>query len=75
MICIISTLLWYEGMNRPQQSDYLLKTFNTKLECQQYIMENKVFLVEQLLEEMKVVDGFELKTYEYLCKKEDLLEA
>ena len=75
MIWIISTLLWYEDMNRPQQSDYLLKTFDTKFECQQYILENKVFLIEQLLDEMKLVDGYKLKTFEYLCKKESLTEV
>ena len=74
MIWVISTLLWYEGLNRPQQSDYLLNNFNTKLECQQYILENKVFLIEQLFEEMKLVDGYKLKTFEYLCKEEKLLE-
>jgi hypothetical protein len=75
MIWIISTILWYEGLNKPQQSDYLLKTFENKLECQIYIQENKVFLIEQLFEEMKNVDGFKLKTFEYLCKKESLTEV
>ena len=75
MIWIISTLLWYEDMTRPQQSDYLLKSFDTKIECQEYILENKVILVEKLLEEMKNVNGFELKTFEYLCKSKNFTEV
>lgn len=75
MIWIISSILWYEGMLTPQKSDYLLKSFTTKADCQQFITENKVLLIEQLLKEMKEVDGFKLQTFEYFCKKEDLLEA
>lgn len=75
MIWIISTLLWYEDMVRPRQSDYLLKTFDSHMECQYYIKENKVILIEKLLEEMKNVNGFELKTFEYLCKSKNLTEV
>ena len=75
MIWVLSTMLWYESMTQPQQSDYMLKTFENKTECQQFIRENKVELVEQLLREMKNVNGYKLKTFEYFCKKEKLLEV
>ena len=68
-------MLWYESMTQPQQSDYILQFFESKTECQQFIRENKVELVEQLLDEMKNVNGYKLKTFEYFCKQKKLLEV
>jgi hypothetical protein len=36
--------------------------------CKQYLFDNRVVLVDSLLEKFRIVDGMTMKSFEYFCE-------
>ena len=51
MIWIITAMLWYHDIDKPIYTDYVLKSFDTKQECLDYVFWNKVEMLMELAEE------------------------
>ena len=62
MIWIISAMMWYEDVDKPIYTDYMLKSFEARQECLDFVFWNKVELVMELAEEKGNYDGKPLKT-------------
>tara|TARA_B100000963_G_C22593791_1_gene656863 strand:+ start:1109 stop:1336 length:228 start_codon:yes stop_codon:yes gene_type:complete len=75
MIWVITALLWYEGLNTPNFTDYSAITFETKVECLDYVFWNKVELVTKLAEEKGNINGKSLQTWAFFCEKRILEEV
>jgi hypothetical protein len=41
VIWVITVLMWYENIQTPITTEYLLKSFDTKVECLDYVFWNK----------------------------------
>ena len=75
MIWVITALLWYEGISTPHYTDYSIITFNSKVECLDYVFWNKVELVTKLAEEKGNKDGQPLQTWTFYCENRILEEV
>tara|TARA_Y100001935_G_scaffold160681_1_gene132180 strand:+ start:376 stop:603 length:228 start_codon:yes stop_codon:yes gene_type:complete len=75
MIWVITALLWYEGINTPHYTDYSIITFDSKVECLDYVFWNKVKLVTKLAEEKGNKDGQPLQTWTFYCENRILEEV
>ncbi len=70
---ILTAILWYEGVTQTAKTDFMMK-FPSINHCQQYLFENKVIIVDQLMEKNRFRDdpifgdNLELKGYEFYCE-------
>mgnify|MGYP001214243112 FL=1 len=75
MIWIISAMMWYQDIDKPIYTDYILKTFETKQECLDFVFWNKVDLVMELAEEKGTYQEKQLKTWAFYCENRKLKEV
>ena len=75
MIWIISAMMWYEDVDKPIYTDYMLKSFEARQECLDFVFWNKVELVMELAEEKGNYDGKPLKTWAVYCENRELEEV
>ena len=68
MIWVITAMLLYEDVEKPVITDYLIKSFDSKYECLDYVWENKVDMIEELFNIHKEVNGKKLKTFAFYCE-------
>ena len=65
---IISAMMLYEYVDKPIYTDYMLKSFEARQECLDFVFWNKVELVMELAEEKGNYDGKPLKTWAFYCE-------
>ena len=65
MIWVITAMLWYHDIDRPIYTDYLLKSFDTKRECLDFVFWNKLEMIMELAEEKGTYEGQSLKTWTF----------
>ena len=75
MIWGITAMLWYQYINKPIYTDYLLKSFDTKQECLDFVFWNKVEMLMELAEEIGTYEGESLKTWTFYCENRRLDEV
>ena len=75
MIWIITAMLWYHDIPEPSHSTYNEQSFNTKVECLDYVFWNKAELVYKLVEVHGVKQGNQLKTWTFFCENRQLEEV
>ena len=68
MIWIISAMLVYHDVAQPVLTDYTIRSFDTKYECIEYTWDNKVEMVDTLLEMHRYKEDKELKTFAFFCE-------
>jgi len=68
MIWIISAMLVYHDVPQPVITDYTIKSFDSKVECMNYTWDNKVDMIDTLLEMHRQKEGKELKTFAFFCE-------
>ena len=68
MIWGITAMLWYHDVEKTQMSDYVLKSFDTKSECLNYIWDNKVDMIDLLYEAHKEKNDKKLRTFAFYCE-------
>ena len=61
-------MLVYHDVDKPVMTDYLIKSFDTKFECIDYTWNNKVDMIDELLDMHREVDGKKLKTFAFYCE-------
>ena len=75
MIWVITAMLWYQDIDRPIYTDYLLKSFDTKRECLDFVFWNKLEMIMELAEEKGTYEGQSLKTWNFYCENRRLDEV
>jgi|TARA_R100001443_G_scaffold109421_1_gene120692 hypothetical protein len=68
MTWVITAMLLYHGVEKPIITDYLVKSFDTKFDCLDYVWDNKVDMIDGLLEVHREVDGVKLRTFAFYCE-------
>ena len=68
MIWVITSMLRYHDVEKPILTDYLIKSFDTKPACLNYVWDNKVDMIDGLLEVHREVDGVKLRTFAFYCE-------
>ena len=67
MIWILTVMMWYEGDQT--RNTYLQDMqFISEDHCQHYLFENKVMLVDSLLEKFRNLDGMTMTSFEHYCE-------
>jgi hypothetical protein len=56
-------------------TEYNLITFDDDQTCHAYIEDNKVKLIDSMLEKFRTSDGLELKSFEFFCETKYLEEV
>tara|TARA_R110002012_G_scaffold318824_1_gene537838 strand:- start:637 stop:870 length:234 start_codon:yes stop_codon:yes gene_type:complete len=72
MYWIITAMLIYQDIEKPVMTDYLLKSFDSKHECLDYVWDNKVEMIDGLLEVHREVEGIKLRTFDFFCENKFL---
>ena len=75
VIWVITVLMWYQNIDTPIQTEYLLKSFETKVECLDYVFWNKKTLVKALTAEHGAREAELLKTWAFYCENRPLEEV
>ena len=75
MIWVISAMLWYQDIDKPIYTDYLLKTFDTRQECLDFVFWINVEMIMELAEEKGTYEGRSLKTWAFYCENRQLEEV
>ena len=75
MIWVISAMLWYQDIDKQIYTDYLLKTFDTRQECLDFVFWKKVEMIMELAEEKGTYEGQSLKTWAFYCENRHLEEV
>ena len=74
MVWIITVLLTY-NVPVSMLTEYNLITFDDDQACHAYIEDNKVKLIDSMLEKFRTSDGLELKSFEFFCETKYLEEV
>ena len=61
-------MLVYHDVTQPVLPDYTIRSFDTKYECIEYTWDNKVKMVDTLLEMHRYKENKELKTFAFFCE-------
>jgi len=72
MIWVLTIMLVYTDIDKPLFSHYLMNTFDTKQQCWEFVLDNKVKLVDNIFEEFRYTSNKELKYFEFTCKDKQL---
>ena len=68
-------MMWYEDVDKPIYTDYMLKSFEARQECLDFVFWNKVELGMELAEEKGNYDGKPLKTWAFYYENRELEEV
>jgi hypothetical protein len=67
MIWVLTVMMWYEG--EQTRNTFLQEMqFISEDSCQQHLFDNKVMLVDSLLEKFRNIDGMNMQSFEYFCE-------
>ena len=67
MIWILTVMMLYEG--EQTRNTFLQEMqFISEDACQQHLFDNKVMLVDSLLEKFRNIDGMNMQSFEYFCE-------
>ena len=72
MLWYVATILIFSSVPEPTVQYWQNQTFQTKEQCQEYIVKNKVELVDSILNQFRNKDGEVLKTFEFFCEGKEL---
>lgn len=61
-------MLWFVDVPKTDIQYWQHKTLETKWECLDYLADNKVMIVDSILENFREVDGKKLKNFEFFCE-------
>ena len=61
-------MLVYHGVPQPVLTDYTIRSFDTKYECIEYTWDNKVEMIDTLLDMHRYKEDKELKTFAFFCE-------
>jgi|TARA_R110000823_G_scaffold233141_1_gene359512 hypothetical protein len=75
MIWYLTVMLTYAGLDESQFTKWQAHTFKDDQECHKFVYDNKVLLVDGLLEKFRNVNGNELISFEFYCQGETLQEV
>ena len=75
MIWYLTVMLTYAGLDESQFTKWQAHTFKHDQECHKFVYDNKVVLVDGLLEKCRNVNGNELISFEFYCQGETLQEV
>ena len=67
MIWVLTVMMWYEG-EQTRNTHLQDMEFISEDACQQYLFDNKVILVDSLLEKFRNIDGMNMQSFEYFCE-------
>ena len=67
MIWVLTVMMWYES-EQTRNTHLQDIEFISKDACQQYLFDNKVMLVDSLLEKFRNIDSMNMKSFEYFCE-------
>ena len=69
IIWIVTASLWFEGVDTIFRSEYVTQQFETKIECHEYMWDNKADMVLELFEShLQDENGNDLKTWAFFCE-------
>jgi hypothetical protein len=60
-------MMWYEG-EQTRNTHLQDMEFISEDACQQYLFDNKVILVDSLLEKFRNINGMNMQSFEYFCE-------
>ena len=61
-------MLWFVDVPKTDIQYWQHQTFKSKWECLDYLADNKVQIVDSILENFREVDGKKLKNFEFFCE-------
>ncbi len=61
-------MLVYHDVPQPVLTDYTIRSVDTKYECIEYTWDNKVQMVDTLLDMHRYKEDKELKTFAFFCE-------
>ena len=61
-------MLVYHDVPQPVLTYYTIRSFDTKFECIEYTWQNKVEMVDTLLDMHRYKEDKELKTFAFFCE-------
>ena len=61
-------MLVYHDVPRQVLTDYTIRSFDTKYECIEYTWDNKVEMIDTLLDMHRYKEDKELKTFAFFCE-------
>ena len=67
MIWILTVMMWFGG-EETRNSHLQDMHFVSKDACQQYLFDNKVVLVDSLLEKFRSIEDMNMESFEYFCE-------
>lgn len=75
MIWIVTAMLIYTDPQTPVYTDYMTKSFDTRIECLNFVHWNKVHLVDGLYDMHRFSEDKELTTFSFFCENRRLEEV
>ena len=75
MIWIITAMIWHHDLPQPVYSTFQEKSFESKIECLDYVFWEKGDLVYKLVEVHGVRNGQQIKTWTFFCESEEINEV
>ena len=67
MIWILTVIMWYEGEQTRNTYSQEMQ-FISDTACKDYLFDNKVTLVDSLLEKFRNLEVMEMQSFEYFCE-------
>ena len=69
IIWVVTASLWFHNSDVIFKSEYVTDTFETRVECHEYVFENKAKMVMELFEtHLQDEKGNDLKTWAFFCE-------
>ena len=69
IVWVITASLWFHNSDVVVKSEYLTTSFDTRIECHDYVFDNKADMVLELFEShLQDKDGNDLKTWAFFCE-------
>ena len=68
MIWILSVWLVFADVSQPLTKVWQHATFETRADCNEYIAENKVKIIDSILEQFRNYEGNLLENFDFFCE-------
>ena len=75
MVWSIAVMLVFSGTAQPTIQYWQHKDFTNKEDCHEYVYQNKVKLVDSVLEDFRNFEGKELNGFEFFCEGKTLTDV
>ena len=73
MTYVLSIMLWFVDTPKTDMQYWQHQSFETKWDCLQYLADNKVTIVDTVLETFREVEGKKLKNFEFFCESQSFV--